>query len=277
MCLPTATGNLVKNPVSSSYASAARQLDQTSAEFAAVVADIAEELDKCINRNLKKIKLVCLHLTTSQNTPILSEEETQNIQTCDSMFDIFAILRPHWNYSNHRLLYTIIKRVNAPKAIDMLENFKAKIDYQMKLKDIAEYHRENKRPLPHGYYTMTAIVNQDYSDITLEDRLKIENFITETLDIIQPSIDVTESQSIKMVWYIPAIAKDSLCSKAFQCKEAFMLQSFLFLKISNTVIFDIRQEVEPDPKVSTNVAQCMHIMVFTCKHTPVKHLNNYNR
>lgn len=213
-------------------------IDEASSEFGAVIADIAEELENCTKKNVNKIKLVCLYLKTSENMPILSQEETQSIHTCKSIYDIFSIMEPHWNWSSHRLLYTIIKRVNSPKAIEILEKFESKIKYQMKLQDIHEHFRKNRMPPPDGYYKMTAIVNKDYSEITLQEGLQIEKFVADHLGVEQSCYEVARSQSIEMTWYIPEDAVDSLCSKAFQHKEAFIVQSFLYLKIGNTVIFD---------------------------------------
>jgi len=82
-------------------------------------------------------------------------------------------MEPHWNWSSHRLLYTIIKRVNAPRAIEVLEKFERKIDYQMKLQDVHEHLRKIKMPPPVGYYKMMAIINKDYSEITLEEGQKV--------------------------------------------------------------------------------------------------------
>ena len=227
------------------------------------MGDIAEELDRRINKNLNKIKLVCLHLTNKQNIPILSQEETQRLNTCESIYDIFSLLRPHWNWSNFHLLYTIIKRVDAPKAYNMLEKFKSKVDYQVKLQYVFEHFRKNKAELPAGYFVMMGIINRDYSEITLEDGNKIECFVRDTLGVIQPCIDVNESHSIEMTWYIPDIAVSSLCSKAFERKETFILQSFLYLKIAETVIFDERQECQL--KVSAAVSSCsVNLSVKNC-------------
>ena len=137
-------------------------------------------------------------------------------------------MEPYWNWSSHRLLYTIIKRVDAPKAVNLLEKFKNKIDYQMKLKYVHKYLRKTKKQAPDGYYKMTAIINKDYSEITLEEGLKIEKFVSDCLGIEQACSDVSESQSIEMTWYIPDDAVERLCSKAFQHKNAFILQSFCF-------------------------------------------------
>ncbi|XP_065903666.1 uncharacterized protein [Dysidea avara] len=212
----------------------------TSREFGAVVADIAEVLNKCTIERLDKIKLVCLHLTTGQNIPFLSQEETCRIQEAKSIYDIFTVMRPYWNWSSHRLLRTIIKRVKSQQALDMLEKFENKIDYKMKLKDIHEHLRKQNVPIPSGYYKMTAIVDKDYSEITLEEYSEIEEFVHECLGQAQPST-ATKSNSIQIVWYVADIAIDSLCSKAAQCKEAFILESFVFLEIGAKVIFDNRQ------------------------------------
>ncbi|XP_065903617.1 uncharacterized protein [Dysidea avara] len=235
------------SPKGSTHDSHIATFDETSSQFAAVVADIAEELNECLHKKLDKIKLVCLHLTTGQHIPILSQEEIHRIQACKSIYNIFAIMRSHWNWSSHRLLFTIIKRVDSPRALALLKKFEKKINYQNKLKDVHEHLKKNKLPHPPGYCKMVAIVDKDYSDISLKEGLEIEDFVSEYLGQAQPS-DSTEEQSIQMVWYVPEIAIESLCAKAIQHKEAFIIESFLFLKIGSVVILDERLPKVANPQ-----------------------------
>ena len=215
--------------------------DDASIEFGAVVSDIAEELNKCINKNesLNKIKLVCYQISTVQNIPLLSQVEIQHIKSSESIYDVFTVLHPHWNWCSHHILQTIIKRVKSPRAQELLKKFKDKINYKMKLKDVHEHLKNNKMPIPRGYSKMVAILDKDYSEVTLEEGLEIEEFVTECLGQSQPS-EVNESCSIEIMWYVSSAAVDILTSMAMQRKEEFLLESFLFLKIGENTVFDQR-------------------------------------
>lgn len=207
-------------------------------QFSTVVANIAKELNDCIKYNTQKIDRIHRQLTTGKNKVIFSESEASKIQSCRSIFGLFNVMHPYWNWSSHRLLFTIIKIVESSQAESMLSEFESKINYQMKLKDVHEHLRKFKVPAPTGCSKMIAIVNKDYSTITLKEGLQIEELVLKHLGQAQPS-DCCGSQSLlRMMWYVPDIAVDSLCSKAFQHKKDLIAKSFLLLQIGNTLIID---------------------------------------
>jgi len=125
--------------------------NQTSIEFGAVVSDIAEELQRsCVGYKLEKVKLVCTHTTDDYNIPIFSPREIDTIKKSGSIFDIFDVIRPHWNWRSHHLLPVIINRVDSESssALELLKKFEAKIKYNKKLKDLNEMLIKWKKPTP---------------------------------------------------------------------------------------------------------------------------------
>jgi len=218
--------------------------DEASMEFGTVIADIAEELDNCASskQNLENIKIVCCHLTNGYNIPLLSQEDKSRITKCQTIYGIFIVMQPHWNWYSHRLLLIIIKRVKSLKAKEMLKKFEEKINYAMKLKAINERLKANRLPVPQGYCKIKAIIDKDYSEITLGEYLEIETFVSGCLDLPQPSSEINESESIEIVWYISTATVDNLKSKALQYKETFLLKSFISLQVGDVVVFDTRQQ-----------------------------------
>ena len=123
-------------------------------------------------------------------------------------------------------------------------------------------------PIPRIYSKMVAILDTDYSEITLEEGLEIEEFIAECLGQSQPS-KVNKSRSIEIMWYVSSAAVYILTSMAMQRKEEFLLESFLLLKIGENTVFDQR-----DNKQKIIVRCCYKTSVHHYS-TPILH-NRYH-
>ena len=206
--------------------------DEASREFDVVLNDIAEELNNCNDVDPKKISY---HLTNGQGVPLLSQEAKDRVTASKTISDIFIVMQAYWNWCSHRLLLDIINVVNSPKAQEMLEKFEKKINNTMKLKIIYSKFEESQLPVPQGYRKMTAIVDKDYSEITLQEWSEIELTVFQCLGLLQPPSEINESQYVEVVWYVCTEAVDSLKSKALQHKD---LRSFLFLQVDDVVIFN---------------------------------------
>ena len=231
--------------------------NEASIEFSAVVADIAEELNSCVNTNIDKVKAVCYNLTTSYHKALLSPSDKEKIKNCKSIYGIFEIVHPHWRWDSHRLLFTIIKRVKCPEALELFRKFEKKIDFQMKIKEIYAHIQCNRLPVPESYAEVEAIIEKDYNDVTLKEFSVLEEFVCKHLDIIQCPFEVNPAQSVQVIWLVYIEAVDSLCSRAFECKEAFLQNSFTYLKIGDIDIL--------------NTPQVSLISYFTSEHT-YKHI-----
>ena len=154
-----------------------KEMDELSLEFSALVADVADILEKSINLN--KLKLVCCIITTIEKSQILSEKESSQIQASKSVFDIFFLLRNHWRWDNHRLLYILIKRTGSQEAMDRLKQFRDKVDYTKKLNRLSEYFQSVRKPPPPGYTRMRAIIDKDYSEFTLTDCTELDKYLAD--------------------------------------------------------------------------------------------------
>ena len=210
-----------------------------------MVADIAEKLNNCVNTNtntsIDKVKTVCYNLTTSYDKALLSQNDKEKIKNCHSMYDIFEIMHPHWRWDSHRLLFIIINRVKCPEALKLLEKFKKRIDYQMKIKEIYAHIQCNRLPVPKGYTEVEAIIEKDYNDVTLKEFSVLEEFVHKYLNIIQCPFEVNPAQSVQVIWLVHIEAVDSLCARAFECIEAFLQNSFTSLKIGDIDILTSSQ------------------------------------
>ena len=154
-------------------------MDELNLEFSALVADVAELLEK--SANLNKFKLVCCHVTTTEQSLRLSEKEISQIRSSRSVFDIFFLLRDHWRWDNHRLLYTLIKRAQCQDAMDRLEQFRRKVDYTKRLNEFIHLIQSVHKPPPPGYTRMRAIIDKDYSEFTVKDCTELDEYLAGSL------------------------------------------------------------------------------------------------
>ena len=210
-----------------------------SLQFSALVADIAEILDK--SANLKKFKLVCCSITTPEKSLVFSEKESAAIQACNSVYGVFYELQDHWRWDSHCLLFTLIKRTGSQDAMERLKLFENKKVFAMKLKSLTDYFQSINKPPPPGYTRMTAILEKDYTDFSLDDCKELEeytaNFFGSSSELVNPG-HWKKSNTIKVSWYIPTEAVISLLSKIHQAKEIFQLLSISFFEIDEIVVWN---------------------------------------
>ena len=214
------------------------------------MSHIARELNAYINQNCKKFESVCYYLT--QKVLVLSQEDKKQIEDSKSFTDIKNVLEPHWNWSSHRLLCIIIEKLQSDKSLKMLQNFDEKVNKQMKLNYIHE-NLQSKTAQSSDYCKMIAILDlgKDYSEITLKEGLLIEEFVFDYLgrtgahsSKAYTAKDCMSHAFIEMEWSVSIAAVDGLCTKATKRIDAFIKESFLFLKIGNfTVINQLPNEV----------------------------------
>ena len=213
--------------------------DEASKQFGTVVADVAEELSSTYSeQNLEKVKNICYRFTNGHSTPLLSQKDKDRIKSCDDILGVFLVMQPYWNWCSHYLLMKMIQRFGSLKAKRILEKFEKRINYSMKLKTIYEKIMENKLQVPQGHCKMIAIINKNYSEVTLKEWLETELIIFECLDVPQPPSEINTSQGIETVWYISTAAVNSLRSKGEQHKEVLCKKSFIILQVGDTVVFD---------------------------------------
>ena len=146
-------------------------MDELDLEFSSLVADVADILDKS-PAILNKLKSVCYSITTS-------EKERAAIQASPSVFDLFYELRGHWRWDSHRLLFILIKRSGSKEALAKYEQFNKKLNYTKKMVDLTRYFQSVQASPPPGYTRMIAIIEKDYSDLTVKEYEELDEYLAD--------------------------------------------------------------------------------------------------
>ena len=226
--------------------------DKASEEFDIVFAKILQELNANIQPNDKAFKSACYYFAHRIFNLVLSQEDKDKVSSSTSFTDVKNVMDSHWNWSSHRFLYMIIKKLKSDESLKKLKTFDKKIDTQMKLETVHK-NLQSKTTQSSDYCKMIAVLNcqKDYSEVTLEEGSDIDEFVFEYLGTFGAPLSKvyqftpeTTNTYIEMEWNVSAAAVDALCTDATRHKDEFLKKSFLFLKIGNfTVISHLPCEV----------------------------------
>jgi len=149
-------------------------------------------------------------------------------------------------WDDHFILTAILHRLGSEECEELLGKFESKIDCQMKLQEIFEECKKQKQEIPKGFDKMVAIVNKKYSRITKEEYNQLKCFIAEHCGVepyvLSPFLNMAPS-SLLLEWFVPSTAITHMVETAAKNKHIFIKQSFVFLKIANTVVLDSKNEV----------------------------------
>ena len=213
-------------------------MDELSLEFSGLVSDVAEILNK-FSTNLNKLKLFLCTIKDSERSLLFSKQKSSEIHCSKTIYDMFYHLRGHWRWDSHHLLYILIKQAESQEALQRLNQFKNKIKYTTKLKELSDSFQSMYKSPPPGYTIMIAIIEKEYSEFTLNDCKELDEYLArfnggETL--LPPNIE--NFNSIKITWYIPIEAVRDVLSKVHEIKEIFQMLSISFFQIDQVVMWN---------------------------------------
>ena len=213
-------------------------MNELSLEFARLVCDVAEILNKS-STNLNVLKLFLCTMKDLEGSLLFSKQKSAEIHSSETIYELFYHLRGHWRWDNYRLLYILIEKAKSQDALQKLIQFDNKVECTIKLKEFSDLIQSIHMSPPPGYVTMTAIIDKDYSEFTLNDCKQVDEYLARFYDgitFLPPTIE--NFNSIKITWYIPTEAVRGILSKAHKVKEIFQLLSISFFQIDQVVIWN---------------------------------------
>ena len=193
---------------------------------------------------------MCSHLTidvNEENSDVLlfNDDQLDAICKCGTVRILFRTkLRHCWRWDDFSLLKAIVQAVGSLACVSLLEQYEQKLDSKMKLQEIFDFCVQEACSLPEGYEEMVAIIsNKLFYQITKEEYEKIKQFTSEHCRV-KPYVLLpfkrVSSSSLLVVWPIPSTAVSYMIYMATTNVDSFMNKSFIYLKISTSVIIDQR-------------------------------------
>ena len=225
-----------------------------------MVTDIAEILENTMKHSIDKFKCFCSNLTAEgRNQNFFTQKEIEAIKGSTSFYQLFSEVNKLWRWDSHRLLEMIIDRTNSEEAAAKLHHYRQKIDYQMELKLLAEACQSNNEEPPPGYKKMIAIVDKDYAKISLGEFKEVEDFLSIHFGDTPPAKRFKPSNSVFILWHIPAAAVPSLLKKAYLARESLLLMPIiLYIQIAEVIIWDKQWGLSPQVSVIVHLYMYIH-------------------
>ena len=192
---------------------------------------------------------MCSHLTIAANEEnsdvlLFNDDQMNDIFQCTTIKTLFGIkLRHCWRWDDFSLLKAIVQAVGCPVSESLLEQYEKKLDSEMKLQKIYEFCEQESCNLPEGYEEMVAIINKSFCQITKEEYDKIKQFTSEHCRVkpyVLLPFKKVSSSSLLIVWSIPSTAVIHMTYMAATNTNNFINKSFVYLRISSSVIIDQR-------------------------------------
>ena len=240
--------------------------EKASAEFGILLANILKELEKDESNNLMLLKIMSSTLTIKNNSDIhvFTDKQLEEIQACNNIQPLLMNkLRHCYRWDDHSMLTVLMSSINSEKCVNLLETFKVKIDGQIKLQQIYEHCKQTECCFSEEYHKMVAIINKKFFfTITKEEYEKLKYFVSEQCGVeayVVSPLSKASSSSLILEWYIPCTAVAHMIKLALKNKSAFIKRSFVYVKISSTIVLDYADIVS-----DFIVYNCTYVCICTC-------------
>ena len=221
---------------------------EASVEFSILISSIIKELNKNEDENLETLKDICAYLPFKNNPDALlfSEEQQEAITSCKHINLLFRRhLRGCWRWDDFSLLKKIIQSLDSEKCEQLLSQYELKLDCTMRLQVIYEHCQKENLMIPNGYHKLVAVVeNKIFSRITKEEYDELKEFIATHCGVygfaLPPLYKAAES-SLQLEWFISSTVVSHMVETATRNSSTFIINNFVYLRISTKVIFDERK------------------------------------
>ena len=223
------------------------KIQELRCDFSILMSKIINELSKN-EENLKTIKNICAYLPYKDDPDafLFSKEQQKEITSCTCIDHLFTNqLRGCWRWDDFPLLKKIIQSLESKECKKLLSQYESKLVCTMKLQDIYEHCQKENLHIPNDYHKLVAVIeNNIFSQITKKEYDALKKFIVECCGVyniaIPPLFKGAES-SLQLEWFISSTVVSHMVETATRNSSKFIINSFVYFRISTKVIFDERK------------------------------------
>ena len=153
--------------------------------------------------------------------------------------ELLLILNWHLSWDEHSILTRIVDKCRSVKAREEIENFdkkSAKISNTLEITSCAP-----EDDLPPEFKKICVIINKPIIILTKRRYEEIKEFVFKQLDTrlyVATSHIKVLYRPFRLEWYVTGQAVPYMINMAFQNKDAFVKEDYVFMQIGRTTIFD---------------------------------------
>ena len=216
-----------------------------TADFRSLLVTVSAILDSSTNKesDLDKCKNYCSSLRISNNSdqPLFSSEYISMIREAANFNKLFRILNWNLSWDEHSILTLTVAKCQSVKAQEEVENFDKKLAAVCGGLDVTSSTPEYD--LPAEFEKFCVVINKPYENLTNSEYEEIKDFIFRQLDIRH----YVATRYIKVLfhflhlefeWYVAKQAVPFMIDMAYQNKDIFVKERFVYMQIGGKTIFD---------------------------------------
>ena len=214
-------------------------------DFRNLMVTVSTILDGSTSKDsdLEKCKNYCSSLKISDNSdqPLFSSEYISMIHECTDFTKLFRILNWQLGWDEHSILTLTVAKCQSVKAQEEVENFDKKLAAICGGLDVTSSAPEYY--LPAEFEKFCVVINKPYDNLTKSEYEEIKDFIFKQLDIRH----YVATRYIKVIfhflhleleWHVAKQAAPFMIDMAYQNKDAFVKERFVYMQIGEQTIFD---------------------------------------
>ena len=192
---------------------------------------------------LMACKELCTYLKTSDNAnaPLFNEERLAEIKNSKNFSQFFEIVNQHLSWDEYFILTEIIDECDSDEAEQEFKKYKRK----MAISNALEIISSAESSLPPGFEKFCVIIDKPYKKLTVEEYEEIKAFIFTNLDthryVTNKYIRVL-FDSLHIEWQVTTQAMPHMSKMAYDQREIFTKNLFVFLQIGKQVIINKHME-----------------------------------
>ena len=192
-----------------------------------------------ITNNLENCKKYCLLLPVGSGSsqPLLLSRE--KVKECIDFNQLFEILKWFMNWEEHSILMNIVEKCKSTKARNQIKKFHKKLVLVEGLQLICESPKCDV--VSQEVVRFSIIIDKPHSKLSVKDYKEIRAFIVDTLGV-NPSVLTKYSRilygSLHIEWFITVQAVPFMIKMAYQKRDTFIKENFVFMQIGAYIIID---------------------------------------
>ena len=218
-------------------------VDSLNAGFASLLLNVSRILNDSpdCQDNLKRCKDYCSLLTINNDSndkkSLFSAEKISEINKCSDFTELFKIVGKHMSWDKHSILTYIVIQCNSVKGKQEIERYEKQLALFQGLQIVSS--EPLKETSSEEFAKFCVIINEPYTNVTLEDYQKIKDYLFSHLDVyahVSVGFIRLLYKSLLIEWLVTVQAVPHMIKSAYQNKEFFIKEKIIYLQIGNEVV-----------------------------------------
>ena len=179
-----------------------------------------------------------LRISNNSNEPLYSDEDVAKIKKSQTFKQLFDIISMHMSWDEHSILTEIVDHCESMEGLQEIEIFEKKLTLCQGQQILSSTLAEK---VSRDFAKFCVVINKPYKSITIEEYKNVKEYIFGNLNtnayVTIGSFRIL-FHSLHIEWFVTVQAVHHMIINAYQNKDIFIKEDFVFMKIGTEVLID---------------------------------------